>query len=70
MTNAKKLASQLYRDDLSRADEVPVQLDGYRAYDGWMQASSDAGDTDTRKELESVDRDEFAMAWNELAETR
>ena len=66
--SAKKLARQLYRDDLSRANEVPVQPNGYRAYDGWLQASSDAGDTDTREALESVDRDEFAMAWEECIE--
>lgn len=66
--NAKKLARQLYRDDLSRADEVPVQRDGYRAYDTWLQASSDAGDTYTREALESVDRDEFAAAWGECVE--
>ena len=54
---------------MSRADEVPVQRDGYRAYDGWRQASSDAGDADTREALEAVDRDDFAAEWTALAET-
>ncbi len=50
--NATKLARQLLQDDLSRADEVPVCTDGHRAYDGWLRASSDASDTDTREALE------------------
>lgn len=68
MTTAKKLARELYRDDMSRANEVPVATDGYKAYDGWLQAASDAGDTDTREALLSVDRDDFAAAWNESVE--
>jgi hypothetical protein len=65
---ASKLARQLYTDDLSRADEVPVQRDGHRAYDGWLRAASEAGDRDTREALEAVDRDAFAAAWNALVE--
>jgi hypothetical protein len=65
---AKKLARQLYRDDLSRADEVPVERDGAKAYDGWLQASSDAGDSDTIDALESVDRDDFAAEWDRLTD--
>jgi hypothetical protein len=64
--NAAKLALQLYRDDLGRAEDVPVTTDGYRAYDGWLRASSDAGDTETREALEGVDRDDFATAWEAL----
>lgn len=67
-TTAARLARQLYRDDKSRADEVPVATDGRKAYDGWLRASSDAGDTDTREALESVDRDAFAEAWAEAVE--
>lgn len=61
--DARDLAVDLYRDDLRRANEVPVATDGHKAYDGWMRASSDAGDTETRAALESVDRDKFAAAW-------
>lgn len=64
-TNARTLAYKLFRDDQGRADEVPVATDGHRAYDGWLQASSDAGDTDTREALEAVDRDAFAAAWED-----
>lgn len=63
-----KLARQLYRDDLSRADEAPIQRDGRKAYDGWLQASRDAGDTETRDALLAVDRDDFAAAWDALVE--
>ena len=63
MNNAACLARRLFRDDFSRADEVPVETNGYRAYDGWLQASTDAGDSETREALESVDRDAFAAAW-------
>jgi len=66
--DTKKLARDLYRDDMSRADEVPVQQDGHRAYDGWLAASSDAGDRDTADALRATDREEFAAAWNELVE--
>ena len=66
----KKLARDLYRDDMSRADEVPLQQDGHRVYDGWLQASSDAGDRDTADALRAADRDEFASAWNELVEAK
>lgn len=67
---AAKLATMLYRDDESRAEEVPVCTDGHRAYDGWLQASSDACDTDTREALESVDRDAFAEAWETCVQMR
>lgn len=64
--NAIKLARALYRDDVSRADEVPVQRDGGRAYDGWVTAAADAGDTDTATDLAGVDRADFAAAWDAL----
>lgn len=64
---SKKLARQLYRDDVSRADEVPVQRDGRKAYEGWVQASSDAGDRDTLEALEAADPDAFAAEWSQLA---
>lgn len=64
---AKRLAETLYQDDMSRADEVPVERDGHRAYDGWVRASATAGDRDTAEALEHVDRDEFAAAWDALA---
>jgi len=61
--SANALAQQLLADDRSRADEVPVELDGRKAYDGWLQSSRDASDTDTRDALLAVDRDAFAEAW-------
>lgn len=63
---SKKLARQLYRDDMSRADEVPVARDGETAYDGWVRAASEAGDRDTAEALESADRDAFAAEWDRL----
>lgn len=68
MITANKLARQLHNDDMLRADEVPVQRDGHKAYDGWFRAASDAGDRDTLETLESVDREEFAAVWNRLTE--
>ncbi len=67
MITAKKLARQLFNDDLSRADETPVERDGHKAYAAWLGSASDAGDTETREALESVDVDEFAQAWHALA---
>jgi hypothetical protein len=67
--DARKLARQLYRDDESRADEVPVERDGRIAYERWLQASRDAGDSDTREALEAADRAEFEAEWNILAFT-
>lgn len=66
--SARTLARQLLADDQERADEVPVQQDGHRAYDGWVKASSDAGDRDTADALAAVDRDEFAAAWEAALE--
>jgi hypothetical protein len=66
MDNSKRLARQLYRDDMSRADEVSVQRDGHKAYEGWVRASSDAGDRDTRDALEAADQDAFAAEWDRL----
>ena len=65
---AAKLARDLYRDDMSRADEVPVQRDGRKAYNRWLEGSSDACDTDTKDALLSVDRNDFAVAWEECVE--
>lgn len=64
---AAKLASALYRDDMSRADEVPVETDGLRAYDGWLCAAGEAGDSDTSEALRAVDRYDFAAAWERLS---
>ncbi len=64
---APKLARVLRTDDESRADEVPVELDGEKAYDQWIQAASDAGDSDTLTDLMLVDRLEFAVAWEAFA---
>lgn len=58
---AVKLARQLFNDDLSRGEYVGPN--GQRAYDGWVQASSDAGDRDTFDALAAVDRDDFADEW-------
>lgn len=63
---SKKLARQLYRDDMSCADEVPVARDGEKAYDGWVRAAGEAGDRDTAEALESADRDVFAAEWDRL----
>lgn len=62
----RRLARRLYRDDLSRADEVPVEPDGLRAYDGWLRAATDAGDWQNRNELRAADRHAFAREWNRL----
>ena len=67
---ARALARALYRDDMSRADETPVERDGYKAYAGWLAASTAASDTDTQGDLLAVDRDDFAAAWNALVEAR
>jgi len=67
-TEAKKLARDLYNDDMSRADEVPVERDGHKAYDGWLRGSGEAGDRDTSEALAAVDRDEFAAAWEDLVD--
>lgn len=64
--NSKQLARQLFRDDMSRADEVPVQRDGAKAYAGWVRAASDAGDRDTLAALKECDADDFAEEWNRL----
>ena len=63
-TKAEKLAEHLYKDDQSRADEVPVCSDGGEAYDNWWNAASNAGDHETLEALEAVDRDDFAEAWD------
>lgn len=64
---ASRLARRLYRDDLSRANEVPVERDGAKAYDTWVTGARAAGDQDTIDALAAVDRDEFAAAWEALA---
>lgn len=69
LSNARTLAGRLYRDDTSRAPEVPVEQDGARAYDGWVRAAATAGDSDTSADLDAVDRAEFAAAWDDLIET-
>lgn len=68
--NARKLARQLFRDDMSRAPEVPVTRDGHAAYDGWRRAAGEAGDRETVDALRSVDRDEFAAAWEAALEAQ
>ena len=65
-TKAQKLARDLYDNDMERADEVPVERDGRKAYDGWSKGASDAGDHYTTAALAEVDRDEFAAAWEAL----
>lgn len=72
--NSEKLTVQelvqiLFSQDKEIADEngCDVEKDGLKAYDGWLQASSSAGDSQTRKNLKSVDRIEFAQAWEDLA---
>lgn len=66
--DAGTLARALFRDDMDRADETPVERNGYKAFDGWLQAAKDAADTQTRDALLGVDRDAFARAWGELVE--
>ena len=70
MSAAEKLAKILYTDDMGRADEVPVERDGLRAYDGWVRASGQAGDRQTADDLAAVDRAEFAAAWDALVEAQ
>lgn len=63
---ARKLARELYSDDLSREPEVPIQRDGGKAYDAWLGSASDGCDTDTRDALMAVDRADFAAAWETI----
>ena len=65
---AEKLAETLYRDDLGRASEVPVERDGHKAYAGWLKGAHAAGDSDTLAALQSVDEDDFARAWERLVQ--
>lgn len=65
-TPAQRLARELYLDDCSRADKVPVEHNGHRAYDGWVRAMDEARDNVTGTSLARVDRDEFADAWGML----
>jgi len=67
---AEKLAKSLFADDLGRADDVPVERDGERAYDGWVRAAGEAGDRETATALAGVDRSEFAAAWDALVEAQ
>lgn len=66
VADAAKLARELYSDDLSREPEQPIQRDGGKAYDAWLQSARDGGDTDTRDALLAVDRADFAAAWNAI----
>jgi len=70
IVESKKLAHQLFRDDLSRAEEVAVERNGRRAYEAWLAASSDAGDGETREALEAADEDEFAAEWERMVGER
>ena len=67
---AEQLAKILFSDDLSRADEVPVERDGGHAYDAWERAAGQAGDEQTSTDLAAVDRAAFAAAWDALVEAR
>jgi hypothetical protein len=64
--DAERLAKLLFDDDMGRADEVPIERDGSRAYDAWVRAAGQAGDEQTSSDLASVDRDAFAAAWDGL----
>ncbi len=66
---AEKLAKSLFADDMGRADDVPVERDGERAY-GWVRAAGEAGDRETATALAGVDRSEFAAAWDALVEVQ
>jgi len=63
---AERIAKILFSDDMSRADEVPVERDGGRAYDAWRRAAGQAGDQRTAADLAAVDRTAFAAAWEAL----
>ena len=63
---SRQLARQLFRDDMSRADEVPLVREGRKAYSTWLRAASDARDRDTLEALEAVDEDVFAAEWDRL----
>ena len=68
MMTASKLAKILYADDLSRADRVPVEPDGSKAYDNWERAAGAAGDEKTAADLAAVDWASFVEAWEALVE--
>ena len=65
--SAARLARILYTDDCARSAEVPVAGDGEAAYDGWVRAAGQAGDTDTSADLAAVDRAALARAGDALA---
>lgn len=77
---SRKLARELFDDDMSRVENaddvrggsvtVTVERDGHKAFEGWLQASRDAGDHETRDALLAVDRDVFAGEWNALSGCR
>ena len=68
--HSRKLARQLFDDDMSRADEVPICTDGSRAFRKWADAASNAGDRETYAALKAVDSDIFAAEWDRLYRTR
>jgi len=63
---AKSLARTLIADDMSRADETPVERDGAKAVAGWLQSAHDAGDSDTYEAIEACGADAVARAWDAL----
>ncbi len=73
---ARELAECLFDQDvefhdrweLDPEDGNPMTEDGNDAYDAWLLSSANAGDSDTREDLLSVDRDEFARSWDNLVE--
>jgi hypothetical protein len=65
MEKAKELAEKLFDID---AENESVNSSGEKAYDGWLRSSGQAGDLSLCQELKEVNKNDFAMAWEELYE--
>ena len=63
---AEALARHLILDDLSRAPEVPVEMDGAKAVERWISGASQAGDRDTLDDISAVGEQALADAWDEI----
>ena len=66
MMTAAQVARVLYDDDMSRADEVPVERDGATAIAGWMRSAGEAGDTDTVDDIRAAGESAVAAAWDAI----
>lgn len=62
----RELVEKLFEIDYANSDEIPVQSNGLKAYQGWVKSSGEAGDYEISSELAAIDESEFAAEWESL----